>query len=254
MGIIYRMSYFQSLILGLVQGLTEFLPVSSSGHILLTGELLGVTPSLAFELILHVATLIAVVVFYRKSIFLRLKKPFSLSNLYLVVATVITAVFALLLRKTVGNFPVSRLPIFFLVTACLLLTGSFFGKGNKKMTLGKSAVIGLTQGLACIPGLSRSGSTISVALAMGVEKNEATEFSFLLSIPIILGSSIVELIGAPIGSVDLGVTAVGFVAALVSGYAALLIVNKLMKKASLDLFAVYLVALSIVLIFANYVF
>ena len=253
MGIIYRMSYFQSLILGLVQGLTEFLPVSSSGHILLTGELLGATPSLAFDLILHVATLIAVVVFYRKSIISRLKKPFTKSNLYLVLATVITAPLALLLRKTVGDFPVSRLPIFFLATACLLVIGSFFGKGNKPVTLRKSAIIGLTQGLACIPGLSRSGSTISVALAMGVEKNEATEFSLLMSIPIILGSAIVETVGAPLGTLDLGVTAVGFIAALISGYIALLIVSKLMKRASLDLFAVYLVALSTVLVFTNYI-
>ena len=201
------MSYLQSFILGLLQGLTEFLPVSSSGHTLLAGWLLGVEIPLAFELILHLATLLAVIIFYRKSVFARIKRPFCQGNLYLALATMVTAVIAFLFRKFYedGLSSISMLPLFFALTAGILAVGSCVKPRPTKMNAGKSAIIGLTQGLACLPGLSRSGTTISTALILGVDKQESTEFSFLLSIPIVLGSAIIELITQPLISVSLPV-------------------------------------------------
>ena len=244
------MSYLQSFILGLLQGLTEFLPVSSSGHTLLAGYLLGVEIPLAFELILHLATLLAVIIFYRKSVFTRIKHPFCKGNLYLALATAVTAVIAFLFRKFYadGLSSITLLPLFFALTAGILVVGSWVKPKPSNISAGKSAIIGLTQGLACIPGLSRSGTTISTALILGIDKQEATEFSFLLSIPIVLGSAIIELITQPLVGVSFPVLAVGFITAFISGYFALHIVSKLIKNASLDVFSVYLIALSLTLI------
>ena len=244
------MSYLQSFILGLLQGLTEFLPVSSSGHTLLAGHLLNVEIPLAFELILHLATLLAVIIFYRKSVFFRIKRPFRKGNLYLALATAVTAVIAFLFRKFYadGLSSITLLPLFFALTAGILVVGSWVKPKPSSMTAGKSAIIGLTQGLSCIPGRSRSGTTSSTALILGVDKQEATEFSFLLSIPIVLGSAIIELITQPLTGVSFPVLAVGFITAFISGYFALHIVSKLIKNASLDVFSVYLIALSLTLI------
>ena len=247
------MTYFQSFIIGLIQGLTEFLPVSSSGHMMLAGQLLGVETPLALELVLHLATLVSVLIFYRKTIVRRVKRPFSKENAYLVVATIITAVIALVARKLTDKLfsSVSLLPITFSLTAGILIFGSVWGNKNNPLSFSKSAIIGISQGVACLPGISRSGTTISTALILGVNKQEATEFSFLLSVPIILGSTIIELITQPLVGIDLPVLAVGFITALVSGYLALIVVSRLMKNAALDVFSLYLIALSVVILVTN---
>ena len=247
------MTYFQSFIIGLIQGLTEFLPVSSSGHMMLAGQLLGVETPLALELVLHLATLVSVLIFYRKTIVRRVKRPFSKENAYLAVATIITAVIALVARKLTDKLfsSVSLLPITFSLTAGILIFGSVWGNKNNPLSFSKSAIIGISQGIACLPGISRSGTTISTALILGVNKQEATEFSFLLSVPIILGSTIIELITQPLVGIDLPVLAVGFITALVSGYLALIVVSRLMKNAALDVFSLYLIALSVVILVTN---
>ena len=118
------------------------------------------------------------------------------------------------------------------------------------MSFTKALIIGAAQGIAVIPGLSRSGTTISTALILGVDKKQATEFSFLLSIPVILGSAVIELILNPIENVALLPLIAAFAVAFVSGYLALIIVTKLMKNASLDVFSLYLIALSTVTLIA----
>lgn len=215
---------------------------------LLVSELLNIQSSLAFELIMHLATLLAVIVYYRKSLIQRLKKPFAKDNWYLISASAITAVIAGLIRFTIGDMQsTAYLPLFFMLTAALLILGKAFTRKGQ-MNFKKSSLIGLAQGLAVIPGLSRSGTTISVALCLGVDKEEATEFSFLLSIPIIIGSSIVELITTPLSGINLFPLIIGLITAFITGMLSLAIIGKIMKKASLDIFSVYLIILAIVLL------
>ncbi len=246
------MNCFQAFILGLVQGLTEFLPISSSGHMLLVGEILNVKPTLSFELIMHLATLSAVIVYYRKSILKRIKNPLSKENLYLVAATAVTAVVAVIIRYVVGDMQSTKyLPIFFMITATLLFLGKIFARKGR-MNYKKSLAVGLAQGLAVIPGLSRSGVTVSIALCLGIENEEATEFSFLLSVPIIIGSSVVELLTSPVCNIGALPLITGLATAFVFGMLSLALIGKIMKKNSLGIFSAYLMALTIILLILKF--
>lgn len=254
--------FFSLIILGLIQGLTEFLPVSSSGHLVLFSRLFGVEEGLFISIILHVATLLSIVVVFRKKIWHYLCHPFCDDCKKLVVATIPTCIIVLILMPVVSkSFEGNFLPICFMLTAVLLTTTNllFMKKKDvlyqKKITDGfdisyKQAIImGISQGLAIFPGISRSGSTICGGIISGADREDVAEFSFLMSIPIILLSLVKELyeliFEARTFSVDVPGLIVGSIFAFLVGVFSIKFMIKLTKKLNFIWFAIYLVGISI---------
>ncbi len=254
------MSILESIVLGIVQGLTEFLPVSSSGHLVLIQNIFGISESqLFFDTMLHLGTLIAVVIVMRKSIADIFKNFFSKFTLYLVIATIPAIIFVLLFKRDVeGAFTGMYLGYGFLLTACVLgLSEILAGRAAKKRELktGAAVTMGIMQALAVFPGVSRSGSTIAGGLAWGIDRKKAASFSFLMSIPIILGSVVlqgVEIVGESAVVIDWLPTIIGTVCAAISGYFAVRFMLALISKKKLYGFAVYVAILGIFVLLDQY--
>ena len=241
------MSILQGIILGIIQGLTEFLPVSSSGHLVLLQRLFGIEEgTLFFTIMVHVGTLLAVVIIFKKDIWDMLKKPFQKLSIYIVIATLPTIAIALLLKDFVESaFDTgSTLGFGFIITGSLLWLVESKQAGHKalkEMKVRDAIVMGLAQGAAIFPAVSRAGSTIAGGLFQGLDRRFAAKFSFLMSIPAILGSLVfqlkdlteVETLGsfAPIMA--------GTLAAGLSGYFAIKLMMELIAKKSLKIFSVY---------------
>lgn len=267
----------QALILGVLQGATEFLPVSSSGHLALVQQWLGddflfLKDAVLFDLVLHIGTLIPVFWFYREDLKLILARTFTgipwrspgqvgmwLKGDYhrwlaflVCVATVPTAIIGLTLKDTFeGLFHnTTAVCVALFITGCLLYTTRFFGAGNtgrRSLTIGLALLIGLAQGIAITPGISRSGTTIAVALLLGLERELAARFSFLMSIPAIVGA--IVLMGRkgmefPEGSGP--ALFIGFFAALVVGYVALRALVALVRLGGFYKFSYYLWPVAVV--------
>lgn len=255
------MSILVALILGLVQGLTEFLPVSSSGHLVLLQKIFGIQNNvILFDIILHLGTLVAVVIIYRKSLWELIKHPFSTKMKFIVLGTIPTLLIAFLFKDFFENaFSGNLLFVGFLSTAVFLLLADFAHKKYstyKTMNYKYILTMGVFQGLAILPGLSRSGSTVSSSLVLGVNKDEALEYSFLLSIPIILASLLYEVLFSPISFINIDILPilVGFVASAVFGIISIKFMIKLVKSNSYKYFSIYLIILSIFLILNQFVF
>ncbi len=253
----YGMTVWEAIILGIVQGLTEFLPVSSSGHLILTGRFLGVgQTSVGFELICHLGTLAAVCLCMRRDVWPLLRHPLSRPVRLLAVASIPTAVIAGCISVFFRDALEGSLLLYgFLVTGILLLCCSLADRHaqQKPLLYRHAAMIGAAQGIAALPGLSRSGATIATATLLGYDREQAARFSFLLSIPVIIGSSVIELAMHGVGY-GIGATALvaAFIASFVSGLLAVSFMLKLLKKHSLDGFAVYLFVLSVFLLINDY--
>ena len=246
------MTWWQALILGIVQGASEFLPISSSGHLLLL-EKLGVgQESLFFNVMVHVGTLVAVLIAMRKGWFPLLRHPIQKTTGYIILACVPTVALALIFKYLAPSLISGQLLGFgFVLTACLLTASEVFKKSQTTLLTGKTSILtGVLQGIAVLPGVSRSGATISALTLQGVEKTEAANFSFLLSIPIIIGSAILEGVDLARGSfaLDIGVLPliIGTAAAFVSGLLSINFFMKLIKKHSMLCFAIYTLLLGIV--------
>jgi undecaprenyl-diphosphatase len=255
--------WWEALVLGLVQGLSEFLPVSSSGHLLLL-EKLGVgEENLLFNICLHIGTLFAVLICMRKPLLALIKKPFQKHTGHILLACVPTVLIALafdvFFEDLIGG---SMLPLGFIITACALFAAEKLTPKTKRFLDPQiSLLTGIAQGIAVLPGISRSGSTISVLRLLGVEKSQAAEFSFILSIPIILGSALFEIVRHGSGLFDsaagggalagqIPAVLIGMSAAFVSGLFAITFFLKLLAKHSAVGFSVYTLALGIVSFFA----
>lgn len=240
------MSFFDAVLFGLVQGLTEFLPVSSSGHLILLGRILGYAPSIALELTAHLGTLLAVVIVYRKTLWSLIRHPLQKSTLYLLVSTVATAAVVYIGKDFFFSLNDGRfLSLGFLLTAALLLVSPHLPRAKNFSLLGAAAV-GLAQGLAAIPGLSRSGTVVSASKAAG--HDDPSAYAFIVSIPVIVGSSIVSLTGGGIASCEILPALVTAVVAFLSGFLALKLFIALFQKGKTFGFAVYLILLSAFLI------
>lgn len=241
--------------IGVVQGITEFLPVSSSGHIVLFSKIFGVEESLFLSVLLHVATLLSVIVVYRKDIFFMLKNPLSKRSLLLACATIPTCLIALVLTPIIENaFDGKFLCICFLLSAIILFLGENFSKIKTERAIGfKDAIfIGVAQGFAVFPGISRSGSTISAALANGNKKEESVKFSFLMSIPIILASLVLEIFNVAKSGIEFSCPIGGclaFFVAFICGIFSIKFVSKMAKNTKLKWFGFYLLILSVVCFF-----
>ena len=243
-----------AILLGLIQGLTEFLPISSSGHLLLAQRIFSMpTDMLMFDIILHLATLCAVVIVFRKKIWQLICHPFCKTNYCLLIATVITCTIVLLFKDQIDKTLTYKiLPFTFMITAIVLFTTSLISPKNATEIGYKTGIIaGLTQGIAVIPGISRSGSTIAAALLTGTRRQDAAEFAFLMSIPIIIASFLFELISSPTSALSISPIPLsfGFITALISGILAIKFMLKIVKSIKLYWFSLYLVILSIILLF-----
>ncbi len=247
------MSVLEAFILGLVQGLTEFLPVSSSGHTIIAGKLLGLYQvPMAFELIIHLATLLAVIIAMHKQVFELVKKPFGREMRLVLTATVPSVIVVFLFQNIFRSaFSGEYLIYCFLVTAILLIVSGIKPKRLVKPEISyfDAVMVGVAQGVAALPGISRSGSTIATAKLLGNDRENSTRFSFLISIPIIIGSAAVELITNK-SAVGIGVfpLVVGFFTAFAFGLLGVKLMLKIFARRSLDGFAIYLCLLSVFLL------
>ncbi len=257
------MTAFQAIILGIVQGLAEFLPISSSGHLVFFQKAFGLEENLlVFDTMLHVGTLVAVFFVFWKDIVDMLKRPFSKFPLLLVVATLPTVVIAVLLEDFIEEafIGAAYLGIGFLITGVALFLVESIDQGHKKlkeMSFTDAVVVGIVQGMAIFPGISRSGSTIAGALFRKVDRNFAARFSLLLSIPAILGSvvfqakDILEVGGQ---NESLAPIILGTIAAAVSGFFAIKILIRALTRGSLKKFAYYVFALGVLVLLDQYIF
>ena len=261
------MDLTQAILLGIIQGLTEFLPVSSSGHLVLLQNLFGIhEPALLFDICLHGGTLVAVFIVFSKDIIriglTLLKLPFLIKSghgfknlfqnnkeirmaLLIIIGSIPTAILGLLFKEITEHIFSSV----WLVGLMLLITGSFLwlsktatakGRLINQMTIKDALVIGFVQGLAIIPGISRSGATICAALFLGIDRGLAGQFSFLLSIPAILGALLLsfDLSASSIG-IDATIILIGTIAAALTGFMALKILLRVVQKGHLYYFAPY---------------
>ncbi|OGC35627.1 hypothetical protein A2311_03495 [candidate division WOR-1 bacterium RIFOXYB2_FULL_48_7] len=246
------MEYF---VLGIVQGLTEFLPVSSQGHLLIFERLFNLQVNIAFDTVVHLGTALAAIVYFWRDIWELLTVKHRLLGLVM-VSTAITGVLGVAFKDyfeaLFANF--FFVGPFFVLTGLLIMAGEKLGKGNRgeaKFNFIDAAIIGLAQGAAIVPSLSRSGTTIAAALACNLERDLAARFSFLISIPAILGAGLLQSKAIiKTGTIGLGAwpLILGFTASFISGLLAIRIFMELVRRASLRWFAYYCLALGIVLL------
>ena len=281
------MSVIQGILLGILQGIAEFLPISSSGHLAVAQNLFGLDDiPLLFDVFLHLATLAAVCLYFRRKIWELLKcfgrwisrspkvkensKDYDvvlaqkdLANRKLIIAiilsTVVTGVMGIVSSKLIPNLSIKVTCCGFLVTSLFLILSSVIEKRNSRLAQNsddkknpsvskvQALIIGFMQGIGTLPGISRSGSTIAGALFCKVDRSLAGEYSFIISIPAILGAFVLELkdlseVSSTIGAAP--VTA-GCAAAFAAGYISLTLLMKMIKKGKLQYFALYLIPLAI---------
>lgn len=251
------MRIWQAIILGLVQGFTEFLPVSSSGHLLLIERWLKVDTGggLFFDIMLHMGTLVPVCIVFYKNIKGLFIKPYK-TLLYLVIATLPAVAAGFLLQDKIeylykGGTLLSAvlLSLSFLFTAAELIFAEKVARKNKNalpLSVKSSIIMGVFQGFAIVPGLSRSGTVITGGTVARLENGKNAEFAFLMSIPVILGAALVS--GAKVlsegAAVEIVPTVFGVIAAAVSGYIAIGVTLAAVKKAKYGRFSLYLILLA----------
>ncbi|MBN1631624.1 MAG: undecaprenyl-diphosphate phosphatase [Thermoleophilia bacterium] len=267
------MSVLDALILGVVQGLTEFLPVSSSGHLVLVPEFFNIpAPTLAFDVLVHVATLLAVLGYFIRDIakiVLSVVAPRRLERqevkfwrrilLWMIMGSIPAALAGFLLDDFFESLFDSTLAVgVFLIVTSLLLWGSDFALGRvrrdpaalDKMRAPDAIIVGCFQALAIAPGLSRSGSTIAAGVFLGFDRPSAARFSFLLSIPVIFGafiSQVTDIAGGFAGASG-AAYAVGAIAAAISGFVAVWALMRYVRAHRMTVFAVYTAVLGIIVI------
>lgn len=252
------MELLQAIILGIVQGITEWLPVSSSGHLAIIQQVWKIEAPVFFDILLHLGTILAVIAVFWKDILemfraffkFDFKTEYGKLPFMIVFAMVPTAVIGFVFKGLFESF-FSNLKV---IGVALIITGVFLficERWEKKKALGfkESLLIGTAQGIAIIPGISRSGATIGTGLLAGVDKRKAARFSFLLSIPAIIGAALFDFSAAEINSVGLLNAAVGVAVAAVVGYFAINWLLKVIEKKRFHWFAVYCWAIGIIVLF-----
>ena len=268
------MSFWIIIILAIVQGLTEFLPISSSGHLVLLYNFFGIENNeKLLSILLHIATLLSVIIYYRKELLTLIKKPLCSTNRKLVVTTAFTCLVVLLIKPLIDkSFNGQYLFVFFIITAMLLFISDYIAERKDVMsrttnfqsenikiinsvditdmpiTYKQAIIIGLTQGVACFPGISRSGSTIAVGRMCGAK--DTARYSFIISIPIIIASFLMEIMEGNLGTININVATLilAMIVCMVVGLVCIKVMTSLVSKNRLIYFAYYLIALSILLI------
>ncbi|MBQ2962942.1 undecaprenyl-diphosphate phosphatase [Methanobrevibacter sp.] len=259
------MDIFQAIIIGLVQGLTEFLPVSSSAHLIFAQQALGVADvGLAFDVLLHLGTLVAVIAYFYHDVIEMIKgflsslidlkegkfipeikkDPYKKLAWLTILATIPVGVVGVLFNDIIEEmFTGLTIPAFLLlITGCLLYASQRMNSGRINVTnlsVKEALIMGCGQAIAILPGLSRSGTTIASGLFAGLDKEFAAKFSFIISIPAILGAAVFQLKDLGSANVEMGACIAGFIVAVISGYFAISFLLKIVREKSLDIFAYY---------------
>lgn len=260
------MTLLQAILLGTTQGLTEFLPISSSGHLVLLQQLFGLRePALVFDILVHIATLLVVLLIYRRDVWALvmawLRTPASASALFPHAERERAVAKRLGLMLLIANVPTAALGIVFASTferlfatpwavgVALLGTGMLLwrlkytvaeSRELSEIRIGHALLLGCVQGLAITPGISRSGSTIAAALLCGIPRESAARFSFLMAIPAIVGAALLKSADfSTLATGDLGLIAAGMFSAFVVGYVALHFLLRLVTQGELWRFAIY---------------
>jgi undecaprenyl-diphosphatase len=242
-----EISILDAILLGFVQGFTEWLPISSSGHLVLIQSLLGISVPAAFDIVIMVGTIIALVIYFRQTLIslargIHARDPVALRYCsFIVIAGIGTA----LIGFSGKTFFKGLFYQPFLVSCLLIVTGIFLFIASRakpsagEMTAKKSFVIGIAQGIAVAPGISRSGSTIGAALLLGIKAEDAAVFSFLIGIPAMSIASLVTFLEEPAVTVNAFSLAVATVTAFITGYASIELLMRLLKENRFIIFAYY---------------
>ncbi len=272
------MDIIQAIILGIVQGLTEFLPVSSSAHLVFMTDILNLPQNVAFDTVLHLGTLVAVVGYFWKDVVKIIisfissildlfrgkfkeglkEEPFKKLSWLIIIGTIPAGLAGVLLEKQFEAFfnSIFYVGIFLIITGILLWAAERVKPGHKDvkdMTLKNAIVIGIFQAIAIAPGISRSGATISAGLFSGLNRELAARFSFLLSIPIILAAAVFQMKDITTFDISTSVLLTGFLASLIFGYLAIKLLLKIIKERTLLIFVYYCWIVGIISIILSFV-
>ncbi len=258
------MDFIEAIVLGIIQGLTEFLPVSSSGHLEIAKAILGDTSvpeeSLTFTVVLHFATALSTIVIFRKEVAEIFKGLFQFKwndetefSLKIIASMIPAVIVGILFEKELEAFfggQILLVGCMLLVTALLLLLADKAKKTDKKVSFTNAIIIGVSQAIAMLPGISRSGATISTSVLLGVDRNKAARFSFLMVVPLIVGKIAKDLMSGEINfeSAEILPMSVGFFAAFIAGLFACTWMISLVKKSKLSYFAIYCAVVGVIAI------
>ena len=246
---------YEALLLGIIQGLTEFLPVSSSGHLELGKALLGdesmPRESMLFTIVVHAATALATLLVYRSDVSNLIKGTFmsnsreeQIFSAQILLSMIPAVLLGMIFSDEIEIFFSQQITLvgsMLIVTAGLLLIADNPKESTKDVSFFSSLVIGLSQAIAILPGISRSGATISTAILLGINREKAAKFSFLMVVPLIIGKIIQDIISGEvfINESQIGILTVGFLSAFITGIYACKIMISIVKKAKLKFFAIY---------------
>ncbi|MCF6297488.1 MAG: undecaprenyl-diphosphatase UppP [Flavobacteriaceae bacterium] len=249
------MSYLEAIILGIIQGLTEFLPVSSSGHLELAKAIFGnkTVPeeSLTFTVVLHFATALSTLVVFRTEVLEIIKGLFQFKwneeskfSLKIIVSMIPAAIIGLMFEDQLAAFfngNILMVGFMLIITALLLLLADKAKNTDKNISYKNAFIVGVSQAIAMLPGISRSGATISTSVLLGIDRTKAARFSFLMVVPLIFGKVAKDIMGGEISlqSDQIGSMSIGFIAAFISGLFACNWMISLVKNSKLYYFAIY---------------
>jgi undecaprenyl-diphosphatase len=254
----------KAIILGAVQGLTEFLPVSSSGHLVLGSELLNFQEQgLAFDVFVHLGTLVSVCIVFRKELSAMIMAPFAVLqkradeklinffywDIYVVVATLPAVGVGLFLKDSIAVIFTNVLLVYcmLLVTGLIMVATPYIHERKVKLNCPRALLIGCAQAMAILPGLSRSGSTIFTGMFLGLNREKVARFSFIMSVPAILGAVVLQagdLLANPPGSESLLLICAGMLSSAISGYFAIILLLNVIRKNKLQYFGYYCLLLA----------
>ena len=259
-------AFIKALILGLIQGLTEFLPVSSSGHLVLFSNFMNFEQSgIAFDVFVHIGTLFSVLIAFRAELRQMIIAPFAVWlqksedkelkeflnwDIFVVVATIPAVIVGLFFKDTIEHAFTSVLVVYsmLMVTGLLMFLTRFLKERQTPLGYGNSFVIGIAQAFAILPGISRSGSTIFTGLAFGIDRVKAAKFSFIISIPAILGAAVLQLkdlAATPPTSNQVFIYLAGAVMSAITGYLAIVWLIKIVRRGKLEWFGYYCFAVGL---------
>lgn len=246
----------QAIILSIIQGITEWFPISSSGHLALVQNYFGFQ-NLSFGVFLHLASIFAITIIFWKDIFrlLNLKNKENLKYIFYILISIIPAgIIGYLFKKQIEGFFSSMLylGIFFIISGILVYSTKFSMERKNKIDFFDSIFIGIFQAIAILPGISRSGATISSSLFRGLKKEEAVKFSFLIAIPVILGASILELEDLSVSGISYELLITSFFITFIVSFFTIKILMKIINKEKFYLFGIYNFVLGVLVLILNF--
>jgi undecaprenyl-diphosphatase len=257
------MNWFEAMVLGLIQGLTEFLPVSSSGHLEIARSLFGVSPETGFyfTIAVHGATVLSTIAVFWTEIISLIKGTFKFKMneetqyvLKIILSMIPAGIAGVLLKNPIEkmfNGNLVFIGFMLLITSLLLAFAHFAKKGDRNIGFIDALIIGVAQAIAIIPGISRSGATISTGILIGNKKEDLAKFSFLMVLLPVIGANILEIVSGDVttGSAGISVVLIGFLAAFISGYFACKWMIGLVKRSKLIWFSIYCAIIGLLSVF-----